>query len=84
MEITLARQFQDVRLKFATFNKGIGGQDVAEMFDRLDRDVIARDPDLVIWQAGTNAAIRGMPLDVFKMKLSSGVERVKKAGPTWC
>lgn len=80
MEIALARRFSDVRLKFTTFNKGIGGQDVNEMFERLDRDVIARDPDLVIWQAGTNAAMRGMPLDVFKAKLASGVERVKKAG----
>src|SRR5262249_18321631 len=33
-----------------------------------------------IWQAGTNAALRGMPLDVFKLKLSTGVDRVKKAG----
>ncbi|HEX2885216.1 OpgC domain-containing protein [Vineibacter terrae] len=80
MEISLARQFVDVRLKFAIFNKGIGGQDVTEMLERLDRDVIARDPDLVIWQAGTNAALKGMPLDVFKLKLSAGVERVKKAG----
>jgi lysophospholipase L1-like esterase len=80
MEITLARQFQDVRLKFTIFNKGIGGQDVTEMLERLERDVISRDPDLVIWQAGTNAALRGMPLDIFKLKLSTGVERVKKAG----
>ncbi len=80
MQITLARQFQDVRLNFTIFNKGIGGQDVTEMLERLERDVIARDPDLVIWQAGTNAAIRGMPLDVFRLKLSTGVDRVKKAG----
>ena len=80
MEITLARQFQDVRLKFNMFNKGIGGQDVTEMLERLERDVISRDPDLVIWQAGTNAALRGMPLDVFKLKLATGVDRVKKAG----
>ncbi len=80
MQITLARQFEDVRLKFTMFNKGIGGQDVTEMLERLERDVIARDPDLVIWQAGTNAAIRGMPLDVFKNKLSVGVDRVKKSG----
>jgi lysophospholipase L1-like esterase len=80
MEITLARQFNDVRLKFATFNKGIGGEDVTEMFNRLDRDVISRNPDLVIWQAGTNAAIRGMPLDVFRTKLVAGIDRVRKAG----
>jgi lysophospholipase L1-like esterase len=80
LQLTLARQFEDVRLNFTIFNKGIGGQDVTEMLERLERDVIARDPDLVIWQAGTNAAIKGMPLDVFKLKLSTGVDRVKKAG----
>jgi lysophospholipase L1-like esterase len=80
MQLTLAREFEDVRLSFTMFNKGIGGQDVTEMLERLERDVIARNPDLVIWQAGTNAAIKGMPLDVFRLKLSIGVDRVKKAG----
>lgn len=80
LEITLAREFQDVRLKFTIFNKGIGGQDIVEMLERLERDVISRNPDLVIWQAGTNAALRGMSLDVFKLKLSTGVDRVKTAG----
>jgi lysophospholipase L1-like esterase len=50
------------------------------MLERLERDVISRNPDLVIWQAGTNAALRGMSLDVFKLKLSTGVDRVKTAG----
>ena len=80
LEITLAREFQDVRLKFTILNKGIGGQDVVEMLERLDRDVIARNPDLVIWQAGTNAAMKAMPLDLFKTRLSAGIDRMKKAG----
>ena len=39
-------------------NHGVGGQDVREEFDRLDRDVMAEHPDLVIWQLGTNAVLR--------------------------
>lgn len=36
------------------FNAGIPGNTSAEMLERLDRDCLARDPDLVILLAGTN------------------------------
>lgn len=36
-------------------NKGIGGQEAPVQLQRLDTDVIAEAPDLVIWQIGTNA-----------------------------
>ena len=39
-------------------NHGVGGQDVGEELTRLDRDVLAEHPDLVIWQLGTNAVLR--------------------------
>ena len=36
-------------------NKGIGGQEAPIELKRFDIDVIAENPDLVIWQVGTNA-----------------------------
>jgi lysophospholipase L1-like esterase len=36
-------------------NKGIGGQEAPAELQRFDGDVIAKAPDLVIWQVGTNA-----------------------------
>lgn len=36
-------------------NKGIGGEEAPAELERFDRDVIAEQPDLVIWQVGTNA-----------------------------
>jgi len=36
-------------------NKGISGQEAPIEFQRFDTDVIAENPDLVIWQVGTNA-----------------------------
>jgi lysophospholipase L1-like esterase len=36
-------------------NKGIGGQEAPAELLRFDTDVIAENPDLVIWQVGTNA-----------------------------
>ncbi|MGY3452946.1 SGNH/GDSL hydrolase family protein [Bradyrhizobium sp. USDA 4353] len=39
-------------------NRGIGGQEAAEELSRLECDVLAEQPSLVIWQVGTNAAYR--------------------------
>ena len=36
-------------------NKGKGGEEAPAEFKRFDADVIAEQPDLVIWQVGTNA-----------------------------
>src|SRR5215213_8788533 len=35
-------------------NRGINGEDASEMLARFDSDVISKNPDLVIWQLGTN------------------------------
>lgn len=39
-------------------NKGINGQKTPAMIARFERDVLAREPDLVIWQLGTNSIIQ--------------------------
>jgi lysophospholipase L1-like esterase len=36
-------------------NKGVGGEEAPKELQRFDTDVIPADPDLVIWQVGTNA-----------------------------
>jgi lysophospholipase L1-like esterase len=41
--------------KIAMVNQGIGGQEAPNELQRFDTDVIAENPDLVIWQVGTNA-----------------------------
>ena len=44
-------------------NRGIGGQDVEEMAARMQAEMKENPASLVVWQTGTNAAIRQMPLD---------------------
>ena len=39
-------------------NRGIGGQESPEELSRLECDVIAERPSLVVWQVGTNAVYR--------------------------
>ncbi len=40
-------------------NKGIGGQEAPVELRRFGTDVVAENPDLVIWQVGTNAVWQG-------------------------
>jgi len=61
-------------------NRGIGGQDVGEMLARLDTDVLPDHPQLVVWQAGANAALRGMSPDAFRETLTEGLARLRAFG----
>lgn len=61
-------------------NRGIGGQDVGEMLARLDADVLAERPQLVVWQAGANAALRGMDPQAFRGRLAEGLARLRAEG----
>lgn len=72
-------------------NRGIGGEDADDMAKRLQADVIARRPDVVIWQTGSNDPLRHVPLDRFEAETRDGVAAMRKAGievilmePQWC
>jgi len=61
-------------------NRGVGGQDVPEELARLDRDVIAENPDLVIWQVGTNAVLRRDDITADEQLIRRGVALLKEDG----
>jgi acyl-CoA thioesterase I len=54
-------------------NKGIGGQDVEEMVARMREDMQDNPASLMVWQTGTNAAIRHMPHEKFERWLRRGM-----------
>ena len=62
------------------WNKGIGGQDAEEMAARMREDVLPEKAHLVIWQVGTNSAIRRTPLDRFANRLRAGIDIGKSLG----
>ena len=66
----------DVRV----INRGKGGEDVAEELARLNYDVIAERPELVIWQVGTNAVLRRDDLSVDGELIERGVAQLKESG----
>lgn len=64
----------------AIINRGIGGQDAPEELARLDADVLAIKPQMVIWQVGANGALRDTPLQTFRRLVEDGVAKLKAAG----
>jgi len=61
-------------------NKGVGGDTIDKMLARLPNDVLALKPNLVIWQTGTNDAIRGVNPERFRTLLDLGVRQIKSRG----
>lgn len=91
LEDGLRRALPRLGGRITVTNRGIGGEAVDEMLARLDRDVIAPRPDLVIWQTGSNDALRGISLDHFREATEAALERIREAGidvvlmePQWC
>lgn len=78
LEGELRDRFPAVEIR--VLNRGIGGQDVGEELNRLDRDVVAEHPDLVIWQVGTNAVLRRDDLTADEQLIRQGVSLMKADG----
>lgn len=64
----------------AVINRGVGGQDAGGESDRLDADVIAVRPQLVIWQVGANGALGAESIDRFRVLVLAGVRKLQAAG----
>ena len=64
----------------AVINRGIGGQDAAEMVPRIGTDVLGVHPSLVIWQVGANGAMKDRDPDAFYRLVIGGVHTLQDAG----
>jgi lysophospholipase L1-like esterase len=74
----LRRQYPGADI--AVVNRGKGGEDAPEMMKRLQTEVIDMNPDLVIWQVGTNAVLRNLdPAETAKL-VEEGIARIQAAG----
>jgi hypothetical protein len=65
-------------LPVTVLNKGIGGEEANQMVARFDADVIDENPDLVLWQVGSNSVLRDHPAPGEIIR--QGVERLKASG----
>ena len=64
----------------AVINRGVGGQDAAEMLPRIKADVLEVRPSLVIWQVGANGALKNRNPEEFKLLVADGVHTLRHKG----
>ena len=79
------RLAEQLRRKFPkseinVINRGVGGQEVPQMMERLQTSVLDERPDLVIWQLGTNSVVRGEDTSGTAALVESGVSRIQAIG----
>jgi acyl-CoA thioesterase I len=61
-------------------NRGVNGEETAQMLGRFENDVISAHPDLVLWQVGTNSVMRDHSLAAHGVLLREGITQLKQAG----
>ena len=61
-------------------NRGVNGEEIADMLKRFDTAVVAAKPDLVIWQLGTNSVIRDHQVVDHGASIRTGLDRIRTAG----
>lgn len=61
-------------------NRGVNGEEAPDNLARLDKDVIAEKPDLILWQVGTNDVLRDQAMGATNARLLEGLKRMKASG----
>ena len=65
------------QLAVTVINKGVGGEIAAQMLARFERDVLPYRPQLVIWQTGSNQALRSADIKGYTGTIREGIRRLK-------
>jgi acyl-CoA thioesterase I len=78
LEAELRDRFPEVEIR--VLNRGLGGEDVGQEIARFSQDVFALDPDLVIWQVGTNAVLRRDEFADDEQSIRRGVVAIQERG----
>jgi acyl-CoA thioesterase I len=61
-------------------NRGVGGEEVPDMLKRFDSQIVAAEPDLVLWQLGTNSVLRGQKIDNNGAMIHQGLAKIRATG----
>jgi acyl-CoA thioesterase I len=76
--VELSRRFRTESI--IILNRGVSGERAAEMLARFDESVARERPDLVLWQVGTNAVLRGYEHSKSDALIRGGIRRMKATG----
>ena len=66
-------------LQVTVVNQGIGGETADQMLARFPRDVLPYQPQLVIWQSGTNQVLARADIQGYEHTMRTGIARLKAA-----
>jgi acyl-CoA thioesterase-1 len=77
-----ARLEAELRSRFPSaditvLNRGINGEEAADMLARFDQAVSIDKPDVVLWQVGTNSVLRDHPIGPIDRLITEGLARMK-------
>ena len=75
LEVELRNRFPGVSI--TVVNRGVNGEEAADMLARFDRTAADDKPDVVLWQLGTNAVLRDHPLGPVDRLITEGLVRMK-------
>jgi lysophospholipase L1-like esterase len=67
------------QLSLTVINKGVGGEMASQMLARFERDVLPYRPQLVIWQIGSNRALRSGDINGYADTIREGISRLQAA-----
>jgi acyl-CoA thioesterase I len=75
LQAELRRRFPGTEINVV--NRGINGEEAADMLRRFDLAAMSDRPDVVLWQLGTNTVLRGHPLAEADRLIVDGLMRMK-------
>jgi acyl-CoA thioesterase-1 len=67
-------------LPISVVNRGVNGEEANDMLARFEKNVLSENPDLVLWQVGTNSLLRDRPLEQAGALIIEGLGRLKQRG----
>jgi acyl-CoA thioesterase-1 len=78
LAVELRKAFPHDRIR--VLNRGVNGEEAPDMVARFDTSVLAENPDLVLWQVGSNAVLRDDPLMPAEQFIHEGLRQLKSVG----
>jgi hypothetical protein len=78
LEALLRQGHPDLQLRFVV--QGARGSTAADQWRQIEEAMRAGPLDLVIWQAGTTEALRGLPIDAMAETIGEGLDRLDARG----
>ena len=78
LAVELKTLFPD--LPVTVLNRGVNGEEAADMLARFEQGAATDKPDVVLWQLGTNSVLRDRPIAHYEEIIRQGLARMKAVG----